>query len=98
MMEEGTEQGPGESVKEGAKEETKEEVKPTAEGKVDPDQTALRDHEAVDRREETWRRMRQEAAEGKQQQKGPDPWKQTRGGPSENWQPKAWQPAAKGKK
>ncbi|KAK3902056.1 hypothetical protein C8A05DRAFT_15836 [Staphylotrichum tortipilum] len=60
--------------------------------------TALRDNEAVDRREETWRRMRQEAAEAKQHQKGPDPWKQARGGPSENWQPKAWEPAARGKK
>ena len=97
MMEEEVKEGPEEGVKEGVA----EGVKAAAEGKEEADQTALRDHEAIDRREETWRRMRQEAAEGKQQQqqqKGPDPWKQTRGGPSENWQPKAWEPAARGKK
>jgi NADH dehydrogenase [ubiquinone] 1 alpha subcomplex assembly factor 2 len=42
-------------------------------------------------REETWRRMQQKANQG--EGKGQDPWKQqapTR--PSEQWQPKAWQP------
>ncbi|EAQ91317.1 hypothetical protein CHGG_03252 [Chaetomium globosum CBS 148.51] len=68
----------------------------------------LGDDEVVERREETWKRMRQEAGSegggegGKkstaEKVKGPDPWKQARGGPSEQWQPKGWEPAAKGKK
>ncbi|KAK3375268.1 hypothetical protein B0H63DRAFT_482434 [Podospora didyma] len=40
-------------------------------------------------RDETWRKMQQQ-----QQPKPagkPGPWKQVRGGPSEEWQPKAWQ-------
>jgi NADH dehydrogenase [ubiquinone] 1 alpha subcomplex assembly factor 2 len=53
--------------------------------------------EAVGQREETWKRMRQEAsakgAEVKQ-----DPWRQTRRGAGESWQPKAWAPAPSGKK
>jgi NADH dehydrogenase [ubiquinone] 1 alpha subcomplex assembly factor 2 len=55
------------------------------------------DGEAVGQREETWKRMRQEAsakgAEVKQ-----DPWRQTRRGAGESWQPKAWAPAPSGKK
>ncbi|KAH6636203.1 hypothetical protein F5144DRAFT_628272 [Chaetomium tenue] len=63
----------------------------------------LGDDEAVERREETWKRMQQEGGrEGGEKStsevKGPDPWKQARGGPSEQWQPKGWEPAAKGKK
>ncbi|AEO68905.1 uncharacterized protein THITE_2054227 [Thermothielavioides terrestris NRRL 8126] len=57
----------------------------------------LGDREAVDLREETWRRMRREA-EAKGSGTQADPWKQARGGPSETWQPQAWQPAAKPKK
>jgi hypothetical protein len=53
--------------------------------------------EAVGQREETWKRMRQEAsakgAEVKQ-----DPWRKTRRGAGESWQPKAWAPAPSGKK
>ncbi|KAH6850050.1 hypothetical protein B0I37DRAFT_403960 [Chaetomium sp. MPI-CAGE-AT-0009] len=62
----------------------------------------LGDDEVVERREETWKEMRREAGgargEGTAEVKGPDPWKQARGGPSETWQPKGWEPAAKGKK
>lgn len=64
------------------------------------DEVALGDDETVDQREETWKRMQQKAEE-KQKREGdkkPDPWKQARGGPSETWQPQAWQPAPKPKK
>ncbi|KAK4239843.1 hypothetical protein C8A03DRAFT_32034 [Achaetomium macrosporum] len=65
----------------------------------DPEVT-LGDDEAVNQREETWKRMQQEAEEKqkKEEDKKPDPWKQARGGPSETWQPQAWQPAPKSKK
>jgi NADH dehydrogenase [ubiquinone] 1 alpha subcomplex assembly factor 2 len=54
------------------------------------------DGEAAAQREETWKKMRQEAsAKGEVKQ---DPWKQTRRGAGESWQPKAWEPAASGKK
>jgi NADH dehydrogenase [ubiquinone] 1 alpha subcomplex assembly factor 2 len=60
----------------------------------------LGDDEAVIQREETWKRMQQEAEE--KEKKGgdgkPDPWKQAKGGPSETWQPQAWQPTPKAKK
>lgn len=47
---------------------------------------------ATGEREETWRRMQEEA---KQKDTGPDPWKQaTPSGPGETWQPQAWQPPA----
>lgn len=66
------------------------------------EEVTLGDNEVVDQREETWRRMREEEEKGKGKGKGKaegkDPWKQVRGGPSETWQPKGWEPAAGGKK
>lgn len=52
--------------------------------------------EVEGQREETWKRMREEAgAKGEVKQ---DPWRQTRRGAGEAWQPEAWAPPAKGKK
>ncbi|KAK4039981.1 hypothetical protein C8A01DRAFT_16108 [Parachaetomium inaequale] len=70
------------------------------------DEVKLGDSEVVNQREETWKQMKKEAEgeggkereAGKKTEKGPDPWRQDRGGPSESWQPKAWEPAARGKK
>ncbi|KAK4249912.1 hypothetical protein C7999DRAFT_29588 [Corynascus novoguineensis] len=70
---------------------------------------ALRNSGAVNQREETLKKMKREAAEaaGKrgdatrpkaEEGKGPDPWRQqARGGPSETWQPKAWEPTPREK-
>ncbi len=46
-------------------------------------------------RRETWQKMRQEP-----KSRGPDPWRevQRRGGPSEEWQPKGWDPTSASKK
>jgi NADH dehydrogenase [ubiquinone] 1 alpha subcomplex assembly factor 2 len=52
--------------------------------------------EGKEQREETWKRMRREAEAAGPKEK--DPWKQARGGPSEAWQPQAWEPAAREKK
>ena len=62
-----------------------------------------RDSEVVDQREETWGRTQEAAGakESEKNEKGPaehDPWKQARGGPSETWQPQAWEPTARPKK
>ncbi|KAM7222453.1 hypothetical protein V8F06_002231 [Rhypophila decipiens] len=48
-------------------------------------------------REKVWEKMQQQQ---KQQSSPPksDPWKQQRGGPSEEWQPKAWDPSASSKR
>ncbi|KAK3302446.1 uncharacterized protein B0T15DRAFT_305761 [Chaetomium strumarium] len=75
-------------------------TKSTKAGDDDAAAVTLGDDEAVIQREETWKKMQQEAEE--KQKKGgderPDPWKQAKGGPSETWQPQAWQPAPKAKK
>jgi NADH dehydrogenase [ubiquinone] 1 alpha subcomplex assembly factor 2 len=39
-------------------------------------------------RQETWRKMQQQQL----QPSASNPWEQRRGGPSEEWQPKQWQP------
>ncbi|KAL2181333.1 uncharacterized protein P884DRAFT_326057 [Thermothelomyces heterothallicus CBS 202.75] len=64
---------------------------------------ALGDSEAVNLREETWKRMKREAeGDGASKAAGgkaPDPWRQhAKGGPSETWQPKSWEPTAREKK
>jgi NADH dehydrogenase [ubiquinone] 1 alpha subcomplex assembly factor 2 len=75
-------------------------------GVVAPDdEIALRNGEVASQRDETWERMRREAEEKEKEARGggeggkPDPWKQAaRGGPSEAWQPQAWQPSPRPKK
>jgi hypothetical protein len=60
-----------------------------------------RDREAVDEREEAWRRTEEEAEEKKKKKRAEaeaDPWKQAKKGAGEAWQPTAWEPAARGKK
>lgn len=50
--------------------------------------------EAIEGRGETWERMKQKAGrEGGRPVD--DPWKRSRGGPSEEWQPEGWQPKGK---
>ena len=51
--------------------------------------------EKTEGRGETWERMKQRA-ESEGGKPVDDPWKRSRGGPSEEWQPEEWQP--KGKK
>ncbi|KAK0738529.1 hypothetical protein B0T18DRAFT_450482 [Schizothecium vesticola] len=51
--------------------------------------------DATEGRGETWQRMKQRA-EREGGKPVDDPWKRSRGGPSEEWQPEEWQP--KGKK
>ncbi|KAG7290886.1 hypothetical protein NEMBOFW57_000891 [Staphylotrichum longicolle] len=88
--------GPGSQVK------MEERKAGEREGKEEVEEVTLGDNEVVDQREETWRRMREEEekgnGKGKGKAEGKDPWKQVRGGPSETWQPKGWEPAAGGKK
>jgi NADH dehydrogenase [ubiquinone] 1 alpha subcomplex assembly factor 2 len=82
--------GPGSKVQAEARAKEKGEKGDTA-----VTGTRVEDRE---QREETWKRMRREEEAAGPKEKEKDPWKQARGGPSEGWQPQAWEPAAKGKK
>lgn len=84
--------------------EGKQRSRPTMAGVV-ADEAALADGEVVNQREDTWRRMQEEASAKEKASKGAggigasDPWKKAaRGGPSETWQPQAWDPSAGPKK
>ncbi|KXX80482.1 NADH-ubiquinone oxidoreductase assembly factor N7BML [Madurella mycetomatis] len=84
--------------------EGKERSRPTMAGAV-ADEAALTDGEVVNQREDTWKRMQEEASAKEKASKGAggigasDPWKKAaRGGPSETWQPQAWDPSAGPKK
>lgn len=50
--------------------------------------------EAIEDRGDTWERMKQQAGRGGGKPVD-DPWKRSRGGPSEEWQPEGWQPKGK---
>ncbi|KAK0722968.1 hypothetical protein B0T26DRAFT_750300 [Lasiosphaeria miniovina] len=45
-------------------------------------------------RQDTWRKMQQDAKPAPAAAPGPDPWKKARGGPGEAWQPQAWSPGS----
>jgi NADH dehydrogenase [ubiquinone] 1 alpha subcomplex assembly factor 2 len=100
--------GPGSKVAAAAAAKEKAEAGETSGTGPVTDEVKLGDSEVVNQREETWKKMQKEAegeggkereaGEKKKTEKGPDPWRQDRGGPSEAWQPKAWEPAAGGKK
>ncbi|KAJ4304119.1 hypothetical protein N0V88_001729 [Collariella sp. IMI 366227] len=92
--------GPGSATEEkGAVEEVVAGGEATSKSMGSTDEVALGDQGAVNQREESWQRIQQEAeAKGRKEEEVPNPWKQTRGGPSEKWQPQAWEPAARSKK
>ncbi|KAK4151505.1 hypothetical protein C8A00DRAFT_17076 [Chaetomidium leptoderma] len=92
--------GPGSKVKAEAEAEARAQAGETSGTTgASAEEVTRGDGEIVNQREDTWNKMRQEAEGKKKDAKAPsDPWKQTRGGPSEAWQPKAWDPAGQGKK
>jgi len=50
-------------------------------------------------REASWRKLQEdEKARGKKASEPNDPWKRARGGPSEGWQPKGWDPSVTSKR
>ncbi|GAB1320195.1 hypothetical protein MFIFM68171_10405 [Madurella fahalii] len=108
-----TEGGPGAVTAREVKEKEKEKMATGAEKEktgstmagVVADEAALTDGEVVNQREDTWKRMQEEASAKEKASKGTggigaaDPWKKAaRGGPSETWQPQAWDPSAGSKK
>ncbi|KAK0711031.1 hypothetical protein B0H67DRAFT_646442 [Lasiosphaeris hirsuta] len=79
------------SVPQEAPEEKVERTTENESTPAQPDETEAQATEgATLSREETWRKMQQQ----KPKPTEANPWVKTRGGPSEEWQPQAWQPPA----
>lgn len=92
--------GPGSKVLQGKPAGVKVKTEVWGVSEVGADEAGSASHQAVGQREETWKQMKlEEEAKGNQRFEGKerDPWKQAKGGPSETWQPQAWQPTPKPK-
>lgn len=61
----------------------------------EPDQTEVPDGKRRSLAETSEKRVEEKAStKSKEPEYKDDPWKRARGGPSEEWQPKAWDPNA----